>query len=95
MPVTAKLVVELVKAHVVLFRVLMSPPGVAVATRQNGTPPVAETDCEDGVTVIEVTPFSETVILAEPVATPCVAVTVALPAPTPVTRPPGVTVEIV
>ena len=87
-PRTAEPSALLVNVQFVLVRVLMSTsPGVAVATRQNGTPPVADTDCEDGDTVIALMELSDTVMLAEPVATPFVTVTVALPAPTPVTSP--------
>lgn len=95
-PLTAAPPVLLVNAQFVLVRVLMSTsPGVAVAVRQNGTPPVADTDCDVGATVIALMALSDTVILAEPVATPFVAVTVALPAPTPVTKPDDDTVAIV
>ena len=92
-PITG-LLLESVKVHVAVELISVND-GAAVACRQNGIPPLADTDCDDGVTVIEVTPVKDTVRLAEPVATPWVAVTVAVPAPAPVTRPDADTVAMV
>ena len=95
-PFTAVPSALLVNVQFVLVMVLMSTfPGVAVATRQNGTPLLADTDWDVGDTVIADMVLSEMVMLAEPVATPFVAVTVASPAPTPVTNPAADTVAIV
>jgi hypothetical protein len=81
-------------AHVAVL--LMSVPvGEAIACRQNGMPPPADTDCDDGVTAIDVTPFNETVMLAEPLTVTLVAVIVAEPTPMPVTSPLDETVAMV
>src|SRR5580765_1837781 len=86
MPLTAPPPTELVKAQVAV-ELMSVPEGEAIACTQNGMPAATETVCDEGFTVMEVTPVRDTVILAEPVATPLVAVMLAVPAPAPVTSP--------
>ena len=72
-------------AHVAVL--LMSvPDGPAMAWRQKGVPELADTDCEDGVTLmVETGTLTDTV--AEPLTDPLLAVMVAVPVPTAVTNP--------
>jgi len=80
-----------VKAQVPVELISTWPPlVVARAWRQNGVPELAETLCEDGVTVIEVTPLSDTVTVVDPLIVVEVAWIEAVPEETPVTNPPFV-----
>jgi len=91
MPVTV--VPPEVNAQVAVL--LMSlPDGDAIAVRQNGMPPLADTLCDDGVTVIDETGV-EIVMVAEPLTVTLVAVIVACPVHTPVTTPAAETDAIV
>ena len=93
MPVTA--VPFAVNVQVVLLSELMSvEPGDAIAVRQNGIPPLADTACDEGVTVIEVTGFV-TLMVPEPLTVTLVAEIVASPTPTPFTSPAVVTLAMV
>ena len=86
MPLTGRPPALLVKVQVAV-ELMSVPVGAAIACTQNGMPAATETDWDEGFTVIEVTPVRDTVMLAEPVATPLVAVMLAVPAPAPVTSP--------